>query len=122
MSASTSFDEEAAGYVSAAVQEYCRRSISVDDEVVHAPYCRVIDIGNGIVHPGVRSTRQRLRDIEAECQNIVALLANDLGGPTMTDQPKRPPRRIVDIVSPTYQPSKAKLEADMRVEATFEER
>ena len=73
LSASTRFDEEAAGYVSAAVQEYCRRSISVDEEVVHAAYCRVIDIGNEIVHPGVRSTRQRLRDIEAECQNIVAL-------------------------------------------------
>ena len=29
--------------------------------------------------------------------------------------------RIVDLVAPTYQPSKAELEEDMRVRATFEE-
>ena len=30
-------------------------------------------------------------------------------------------RRAVEIVSPSYQPSKAELEEDMRVNATFEE-
>ena len=39
----------------------------------------------------------------------------------MTDRPKTPPPRIVDVVAPTYQPSKAELEEDMRVRATFEE-
>ena len=29
--------------------------------------------------------------------------------------------RIVDVVAPTYQPSKAELEEDIRVRATFEE-
>ena len=33
---------------------------------------------------------------------------------------KKPPR-IVDVVASTYQPSKAELEEDMRVRATFEE-
>ena len=73
MSATTSFNEEAAGYVSATVQEYCKRFVANDNEVVHAPYCQVIDVGNGIVHSGVRATRQRMKDIEAECQNIAAL-------------------------------------------------
>ena len=39
----------------------------------------------------------------------------------MTSQPKRQPPRQVDIVKPTYQPSKAELNEDARVNATFEE-
>ena len=35
--------------------------------------------------------------------------------------PKRPPPRQADIVKPTYQPSKAELNEDVRVNATFEE-
>ena len=35
--------------------------------------------------------------------------------------PKRPPPRQVDIVKPTYQFSKAELNEDVRVNATFEE-
>ena len=35
--------------------------------------------------------------------------------------PQKRPRPVVDIVSPTYQPSKAELEEDVRVRATFEE-
>ena len=38
----------------------------------------------------------------------------------MNEIPKRPTPRIVDIVAPTYQPSKSELEADMRVDAAFE--
>ena len=38
----------------------------------------------------------------------------------MPDKLKKLPR-IVDVVAPTYQPSKAELEEDMRVRATFEE-
>ena len=38
----------------------------------------------------------------------------------MTD-PNQPPRRVVELAKPSYQPSKAELEEDMRVEATFEE-
>ena len=36
----------------------------------------------------------------------------------MTDKPKP---RTVEIVHPSYQPRKAELEADLRVNATFEE-
>ena len=35
--------------------------------------------------------------------------------------PKRSPRRQLDIVKPTYQPSKAELSEDVRVDAMFEE-
>ena len=38
----------------------------------------------------------------------------------MPDKLKKLPR-IVDVVAPTYQPSKTELEEDMRVRATFEE-
>ena len=36
----------------------------------------------------------------------------------MTKKPQRP---IVEVVKPTYQPSKAELDADLRVDATFEQ-
>ena len=39
----------------------------------------------------------------------------------MSTATKRPQPRQVDIVRPTYQPSKSELEEDMRVRATFEE-
>ncbi|HEX3430963.1 MAG TPA: hypothetical protein VHT03_08755 [Rhizomicrobium sp.] len=67
---------ETAGYVSAAVQEYCRQFIATDGEVVNAEYCQVLDIASGTVFPGVKATLQRLKDIEAECMNIAALWAS----------------------------------------------
>ena len=73
---STDFDEEAARYVSVLVQEYCKCHLVQDNEIVHAPYCKVIDVGNEIVHPGVKSRKRRMRDIEAECQNISAIWAS----------------------------------------------
>ena len=36
----------------------------------------------------------------------------------MNDKPERP---IVEIAEPSYQPSKAELEADLRVNATFKQ-
>ena len=39
----------------------------------------------------------------------------------MTGRPKRPAPRVVDIVAPTYQPSKEERDEDMRVDASFEE-
>ena len=38
----------------------------------------------------------------------------------MTDETRAEPPEV-EIVHPSYQPSKAELEADMRVEASFEE-
>ncbi len=65
--------EDAAGYVSAATQEFCRQFLVADDEVVNAAYCQVIDVASGLVYPGVKATTQRLKDIEAECHNISGL-------------------------------------------------
>lgn len=65
-------NEESAAYVSAVVQEYCREKL-VRDEEVYAPYCFVVDIGSMEVYSGVRSTVQRMKDVEAECRNIQAL-------------------------------------------------
>ena len=38
-----------------------------------------------------------------------------------TDNRKPPPPREVEIVHSSYQPTKAELEEDIRVDATFEE-
>lgn len=65
-------DEDSAGYVSAVVQDYCKTYLASDDEV-HAPYCFVIDIGSQKIYPGVRSITARLKDVTAECRNILAL-------------------------------------------------
>lgn len=73
MSSSDNFTEEAAGYVSTLVQEFVRQHHLKDGEIVNPNYCQVIDVGNGIVYPGVKATAQRMKDIEAECQNIFGL-------------------------------------------------
>ena len=39
----------------------------------------------------------------------------------MTERTNRAPRPVVEIVHPSCQPSKAGLEEDVRVDATFEE-
>ena len=39
----------------------------------------------------------------------------------MVEKPNRAPRPVVEIVHPSYQPSKAELDEDARVDATFEE-
>lgn len=74
LSMSTGFvhTDESAGYVSAMVQEYLRQNL-VTDEIVNGEYCQVIDVGGERIFPGVKSTLQRLRDVEAECRNIAAL-------------------------------------------------
>lgn len=67
-------NEESAGFVSAAVSEYCRMHIvGYSDAIVNPAFCQVIDVASGRVFPGVKSTKQRLADISAECQNIAAL-------------------------------------------------
>lgn len=68
--------DETAGYVSAALQEYCRRHVAQSDETVHPAYCHVFDIGSGHVFPGVKATKARLKDIEDTCQNIAAIWAS----------------------------------------------
>lgn len=66
--------EESAGFVSAAVNEYCRVHLAgYGDAIVHPAFCQVVDVASGTVFPGVKATKQRLNDISAECQNIAAL-------------------------------------------------
>lgn len=62
---------DAAGNVSAVLQEWCKTY--VEDERVAAPLCFVIDIGSQQVYSGARATVARMRDVEANCQNIAAL-------------------------------------------------
>lgn len=68
-------DKDSAGYVSAALNEFCARHVATQDEKVNPDFCQVIDVASGTVFPGVKSTRQKLKDIEAECQNIAAIWA-----------------------------------------------
>ena len=64
-------DEDAAGYVSAVLQEWCKTHLHADGNVA-GNLCSVIDVGSRKFHPGVRAIAARMRDIEAECQNIAA--------------------------------------------------
>lgn len=68
--------DETAGFVSAAIQEYCDRYMTFDGSIVHSAYCQVFDIGSGNVFPGVKSTKSRLRDIEDTCRNIADIWPN----------------------------------------------
>lgn len=68
--------DETAGYVSAAVNEYCQRFITIDGSVVNPAFCQVFDIGSGKVYPGVKATKSRLRDIEDTCRNIADIWLN----------------------------------------------
>ena len=62
-------NEESAGYVSALLQEHLRQHDQTS-AIVHAAYCQVVDVGGKSVFAGVKSTAQRLKDIQAACQNI----------------------------------------------------
>lgn len=64
---------DAAGYISALLQEYCEIDLKQNDEVVNPEYCFVIDIGSKTVFKGVKSIAARKKDIEAECKNISGL-------------------------------------------------
>jgi hypothetical protein len=67
-----SLGQDAAGYVSAMLQEWCRQSLQ-EEGSPHGPYCLVIDVGAKQAWPGVKSTAARMKDIEAACRNIAAL-------------------------------------------------
>lgn len=72
MSRGTPLTDTSAGYISAALQEHCRRNLSHRGDY-SAPLCGVIDVGSKHVFPGVKATAARIKDIEAACQNIAAL-------------------------------------------------
>lgn len=68
--------DETAGYVSAAVQEYCFRHIAKPDEMVNSAFCQVFDIGSGNIFAGVKATKSRLKDVEDTCRNIADIWPN----------------------------------------------
>ena len=62
-----------AGVISAILQRYTRDCLVKDKEESFAPYCSVVDVGSRRFYEGVRATLNRMRDVEAECRNIVAI-------------------------------------------------
>jgi hypothetical protein len=66
-------NEESAGYVSAVLNEFCATHLCSNNEIVDPSLCQVIDVASGNVFKGVKSTKKRLADIAAECQNIASL-------------------------------------------------
>lgn len=67
-----SLNEVSAGFVSAVLQEWCRCCMP-DDGAALGDLCSVVDVGSRTFHRGVRATANRLRQVEAACQNIAAL-------------------------------------------------
>lgn len=65
-------NEQAAGYVSAVLQEWVTVHMS-DDGDASGPLCSVVDVGSQSFFDGVRSTRQRMRDLQDACETIAAL-------------------------------------------------
>lgn len=65
-------NDQSAGYVSAALQEWARIH-RIDEGQMLGTLCPILDIGSRTFYDGVRSTRQRLRDLEDACETIAAL-------------------------------------------------
>lgn len=65
-------EPDSAGYLSAILQEWCKVSLG-HEGAANGPMCSVIDVGSKTVHPGVKATTARMKDVEAICQNIAAL-------------------------------------------------
>lgn len=65
-------NEQSAGYVSAVLQEWTRIH-RADDGQMLGTLCPIVDIGSNNFYDGVRSTRQRMRDLEDACETIAAL-------------------------------------------------
>ncbi len=65
-------NKDTAGIVSAMVQEWCRTHIA-GASTVWGPYCSVLDIGSRSFYPGVKATAARIKEVEANCQNIVGM-------------------------------------------------
>jgi len=66
-------DADSAGYVSALLQRYSEEKLIENDQLVGAAYCGVVDLGSKAVYPAVKSIAQRMKDIEAACQNVAGL-------------------------------------------------
>ncbi|MEZ5691158.1 MAG: hypothetical protein R3D71_05800 [Rickettsiales bacterium] len=63
---------EAGGYISAALQIYCRNNLA-HEGLPYPKYCMTIDIGSNKVYSGVQAIAKREKDIEAACEQIYNL-------------------------------------------------
>jgi hypothetical protein len=66
-------NSDSAGVISAILQRYTRDCLVQNEEEPFAPYCSVVDVGSRRFYEGVRATINRMREVEAECRNIVAI-------------------------------------------------
>ena len=64
--------EEAAGYISAVASRFCECNL-MDEGVADSRLCLVVDMASTRVYPGVQSVGQRLKDVEAACEQIFNL-------------------------------------------------
>ncbi|TWC00452.1 hypothetical protein FBZ93_105249 [Bradyrhizobium macuxiense] len=64
--------EDGGAFASALLQEYGKTYLHSHGEA-HGPMCYVIDVGSKKVWPGVKSVVNRMKEIQANCQNITAL-------------------------------------------------
>jgi hypothetical protein len=65
-------DEEQASLVSALMNAFCKDHLWKEGSPSPA-HCMVIDLASGKVYPGVKSIKQRLKDIESACGQIASL-------------------------------------------------
>ncbi len=65
-------DKEQADYVSAILQAYCQDHLWKDG-APDAKHCMLIDLGSGVVYLGIKSIKQRMKDVESACTQIAAL-------------------------------------------------
>jgi hypothetical protein len=65
-------DTDAGGFVSAILQEYAKAYLTNSGDA-YGPLCYVIDVGSKLVHPGVKATASRMKEISANCRNIHAI-------------------------------------------------
>lgn len=65
-------DADAGGFVSAILQEYAKTYLT-NSGTAFGQLCYVIDVGSKLVHPGVKATVSRMKEISANCRNIHAI-------------------------------------------------
>lgn len=65
-------NKNTAGLVSAVTQEWCKH-YTPEKGSISGALCFVIDIGSQEVYDGVTSTVARMKEVDADCQNIAAL-------------------------------------------------
>jgi hypothetical protein len=65
-------DEEQASLVSALINAFCKDHLWKDGAPLPSQ-CMVIDLASGKVYPGVKSIKQRLKDVDSACGQIASL-------------------------------------------------